>query len=345
MKPTDYLYRNTSANAEILTAMINGELKGYSCSFHGGYIINPSDDLNMITAGDRAKLVDWCYGIVDHCRYSRETVASAMEMVDRFLSMPSNSDDAARLSDEALRDRSNFQLLTVTALYISIKLNETVAISSDKFADMCRHMYSAEEIEDTESTLLCGLSWQCHAPTAHQVGMSVLSLLLPYVDLPEVTWGFLMDEMKYLTELAVRDYYFSTQRTSTIALAAIFGVLHDTTTRLQDLLGSFLRIITEVFDFDQPMQIEAARARLQSLTKRPNALIEEGKDDVDERSFDDSVTVDTFKMSNKSRQKSDRDSEGDHSNERDEFDDEHEVSPNSSLSNLNQDLHSFPHFF
>ncbi len=323
------------------------ELKSsYSCSFHGGYIniTNPSDDPDMITADDRTKLVDWCYDIVDHCRCSRETVASAMEMVDRFLSMPSNSDDAARLCDEALRDRSKFQLLTVTALYISIKLNEKVAISSDMFSELCRHIYSAEEIENMERTLLCGLSWRCHAPTAHQIGMSVLSLLLHYVDLPEVTWGFLMDEMKYLTELAVRDYYFSTQRTSTIALAAIFGVLHDTTTRLQDLLGAFLRIIIELFDFDQPMQIEAARVRLQSLVKnkKPNALVEEGEDDVDERSFDDSVSVKTFKVSNKSAERRHKDSEGELSYEIDDLELDlnivHEVSPNSSLHDLDEDL-------
>ena len=75
--------------------MIKKELTTYSC--YDGYL-NPSDP-NMITADDRMKLVDWCYDIVDHCNFSRETVASAMEMVDRFLGMPSNSADAARVSD------------------------------------------------------------------------------------------------------------------------------------------------------------------------------------------------------------------------------------------------------
>eukprot|EP00984_Skeletonema_dohrnii_P017094 scaffold7714_cov130-Skeletonema_dohrnii-CCMP3373.AAC.3 len=198
--------------------MIKKELTTkYSC--FDAYL-NPSDP-NMINADDRMKLVDWCYGIVDHCNFSRETVASAMEMVDRFLGMPSTSVHTARVSDEALVDQSKFQLLTIAALYTSIKINEMVAISSDLFAEMCSHVYTVEEIEDMERTLLIGLSWRCHAPTAAQVGMSILSLLLPYVDIPEVTWGFLVDEMRYLTELAVRDYYFSTQRASTIALAAI----------------------------------------------------------------------------------------------------------------------------
>eukprot|EP00984_Skeletonema_dohrnii_P015377 scaffold6629_cov171-Skeletonema_dohrnii-CCMP3373.AAC.2 len=239
MTPTENLSRNAEAVADSLAAMIKKELTTkYSC--FDAYLLNPSDP-NMITADDRMKLVDWCYGIVDHCNFSRETVASAMEMVDRFLGMPSNSVDAARVSDEALVDQSKFQLLTIAALYTSIKINEKVAISSDVFAEMCSHIYTVEEIEGMERILLIGLSWRCHAPTAHQVGMSILSLLLPYVDMPEATWGFLMDEMKYLTELAVRDYYFSTQRASTIALAAIFNVISDTSSKeLRELLGSFL---------------------------------------------------------------------------------------------------------
>ena len=292
MTPTENLSRNTEAVADSLAAMIKKELTTYSC--YDGYL-NPSDP-NMITADDRKKLAGWCYGIVDHCNFSRETVASAMEMVDRFLSMPSNSVDAARVSDEALIDQSKFQLLTIAALYTSIKINEKVAISSDLFAEMCSHVYTVEEIEDMERTLLIGLSWRCHAPTAHQVGMLIFSLLLPYVDIPEVTWGFLIDEMKYLTELAVRDYYFSTQRASTIALAAVFNVINDTSTKERiEMLGAYLNVMMECFDFDHPNQIAAARSRLKFLA---NPKIRVQEDNGDERSLDDSMK--TFRVSNRS---------------------------------------------
>ncbi len=340
MKPTENLSRNTRAVAHTLTAMIKSELTTYSCSSHEGYL-NPSDP-GMITAGDRMKLVGWCYNIVDHCRLSRETVASAMEMVDRFLSMPSNSADAARVSDEALRDQSKFQLLTVTALYTSIKINEKTVISSEAFAEICHHIYSAQEIEDMERTLLSGLSWRCHAPAAHQVGMSLLSLLLPFVDMPEVTWGFLMDEMKYLTELAVRDYSFSTQRTSTIALAAIFNAIHDanTTTRNKVLLGAFIQVTMECYDFDHPTKIAEARTRLQTLAMKEKTQVE--GDNMDEISLADSVK--THVVSNRSplKQQTIRDLEGHFWYETDELGNEHVVSPSSSLRDVSckdQDLH------
>jgi hypothetical protein len=305
MKPTDNLCKDTEAVVESLAAMIKKELTIYSC--HEGYL-NPSEadpTITMITPHDRRALVDWCYEVVDHFQFSRETVASAMEMVDRFLSMPSDSASAitvARVSHEVLRDQTKFQLLTVAALYTSIKVNEENAISSDLFAEIGRLFYTAEEIEDMERTLLSGLSWQCHAPTAYQIGLSILSLILPYVDIPEVTWGVIMDEMKYLTELAVRDYDSTTQRTSTIALAATFNAISDTSTKeCQEVLGAFLRIIMECFDFDHSNEIAAARARLSHLIQQETVVQEDDadekrEDDADEISFDDSVK--TFRVSN-----------------------------------------------
>ena len=268
----DYLLSLASQDAEVvadtLTVMIKRERneRSSSGSSYGGYI-DPSDP-NMITASERTKVVDWCYALVDHCRCSRETVATAMELVDRFLSKSksSNSVDTSRVSGEALRDQCKFQLLTVTALYTSIKINEKVPISSDLFSKMCRNTYSAEEIEKMELTLMSGLSWRCQAPTAHQVGLYIFSLLQPYVgNIPVVAWVFLMDEVKYLTELAVRDYYFSKVRASTIAMAAILNVVHDTTSRLEGMLDPFLRLIMESFEFDRPIQIAAARKRLRYL--------------------------------------------------------------------------------
>eukprot|EP00984_Skeletonema_dohrnii_P000008 scaffold2_cov94-Skeletonema_dohrnii-CCMP3373.AAC.2 len=263
MQPTESLSRDTVAMADTLAAMIKREQLTTSSWHEDGYL-NPSDP-TMITADDRKKLVEWCYHFVDHCQLSRVTVASAMEMVDRFLSTKStitsisNSADAGAVgavSDEALRDHFKLQLLTITALYVAIKVNERIAVSSDLFAEMCSRAYTAEEIEDMERVLLSGLSWRCHAPTALEIGLSILSLILPYVDIPEETWGFLMDEMKYWTELAVLDYHFSTQRTSTIALAAIYNAIGGMRSKgLQERLRAFLSVIMECFNFDRSKQV------------------------------------------------------------------------------------------
>jgi hypothetical protein len=270
LTPTENLSKDTASVVDSLSAMIQKELTTYSDK--GYYLLDPSESTIVVTSEDRMALVDWCYGVVDHYQFSRESVASAMEMVDRFLSMPNNNTTV----DEALRDQNKFQLLIVTALYVSIKANEHVVISSDVFAEMSR-IYTVEEIEDMERKLLCGLSWRCYAPTTIQVGHAILSLMFPYTT-SEATWCFLMDEMKYQTEHAVRDYYFSTKRPSTVAMGALFNCIrHITGCERHELLESFLCII-ECFDFDQPKLISAASKRLDSLLQDSQCVTEEKKD-------------------------------------------------------------------
>lgn len=122
-----------------------------------------------------------------------------------------------------------------------------------------------------ERTLLSGSSsWSWRfAPassTAYEVGLTVLSSLVPYTNLPEATWSFLLDEVQYQTEHAVRDYYFSTQRASTIALAAISNAVKRLSSNAhQEMLRNALTCIVEHFDFDDSKLIFIAQQRLQGL--------------------------------------------------------------------------------
>lgn len=71
------------------------------------------------------------------------------------------------------------------------KVNElAISISSDLFAEteMC-------SLSTQPRRLLSGRSWQCHAPTAYQVRLSILSLIMPSVNIPEVMGRHVMDEI------------------------------------------------------------------------------------------------------------------------------------------------------
>jgi hypothetical protein len=221
----------------------------------------------MITATDRKELADYCYGVVDHYQLPRETVATAMEMVDRFLSVSAGpfalwdvNSDVAKVGRNALHSQSMFQLLTVAALYSTLKLKDET--TSGEFADSYGFC-TVKEIEIMEYSLQKGLSWRSNTP-ASQVGHAILSLLARYVNLPEATWGFLLDKMEYQTELAVRDYYFSTQRPSTIAMAAISNAIESITSKAhEEMLKTCLSGIYECFGYDHPVHFNAARRRLQ----------------------------------------------------------------------------------
>ena len=258
----------TMSAAASLSVLLEKEATTHFCL--GGYLDQSDDPSMAITADDRMKLVDWCYSIVDHCQYSREIVAMAMDRVDQFLSMPSFTTEAAQMGDAALHCKGTYQLLVMAALHSSIKAKvaDTAAKSMDTFAAMCCSIHSVEEIERVERILRGEMSSTDDDPTAYQVGHSIFSLLVPYVNLPEATWSFLIDEMQYQTELAVRDYHLSTQRTSTIALAAVSNAIDSINHKPhREVICTFLARVIDCFDFDHASSISSAMQKLQCNLK------------------------------------------------------------------------------
>jgi len=255
MQPSVYdsLSQDAFDAAESLSVMMQKEQTTYeSCDY-----LHPSwpVDSTIITESDRLKIVDWCYTVVDQCKFDREAVAMTMELVDRFLSKPSI------IAQDAMHDREQFQLVAIAALYIAIKVNEKVAFGSESFAALSQGVYSVDDIEGMELSILKGLSWRICAPTSIQMAHHILSVLLPHVNLQDSTWEFILDEVRFQTEYAVRDYYFATRRPSTVALAAIFNTLDQVDQQdRQAILHALLFVINE--EFDSPRDLLAARNRL-----------------------------------------------------------------------------------
>ena len=231
---------NAASAAEILSVMLQKEQTVYRSR---DYLANPSSSRQVIDEGDRTKMVDWCYRIVDTCQLEREIVAIAMEMVDRFLSKPS------KVSEGVLRDRIQFQLLTLTSLYVAIKSNEKTALGSDFFSHISGELYTAKEIESMERTLLNELSWCISAPTCVQMAHHILSLLSSHLTFDKMSQDAIFDEVMFQTEHAVRDFFFVTQRPSTVALAAIFNSLDIFDKRDgQAIIQALLSVMNEEID-------------------------------------------------------------------------------------------------
>ena len=131
-----------------------------------------------------------------------------------------------------------------------------------------------EDVEGMEFRILEGLSWRIYAPTSIQMTHCILSLVLPHVNLQDSTWGFILDEVRFQTEYAVRDYYFATKRPSTVALAAIFNTLDQVDQQdHQAILHALLLIMNE--EFDSPKDLLVAKNRLQSFVRGNDAIVEE----------------------------------------------------------------------
>lgn len=70
----------------------------------------------------RKAMVEWCFTVVDAFDLSRETVAIAQSILDRYLSSGNG------ISSEVLSNKQKYQLATITCFYTAVKIHEPVQL-------------------------------------------------------------------------------------------------------------------------------------------------------------------------------------------------------------------------
>jgi hypothetical protein len=291
---------------DVLTVMIKQERTVYLChDYLEASRCRAVHDDRKITPEDRKKIIDWCYDIVDQCGFDRLTVAVAMNIMDRFACAVTKSRSPSR---GILYDRAQYQLASLTALYISIKLYERVAFSSLDFSVASQGVYTTEDIELMEREMLHGLEWRLSIPTPLHFGYQILDLMAedtrkrqtrrrrgakaPREEaarslVPVSTFDFLRDELAYQTENAVRSYSLSTlNRQSTVAIVSILNAFEKISDADYQVLMAALMKIIRKFNFEHPKVLLQARDELR-------ALMEDNEEDVLANESDDDVSIDS----------------------------------------------------
>merc|ERR1712226_396506 len=100
-----------------------------------------SSDTNMDDPDhmdSRKKMVAWCFQVVDFCKFQRETVSIAMNLLDRFM-MTSQS-------QVAKTDVKVYQLAAMTALYTAVKIHEPEVMDPKLISNLSRGVYQPEEV-------------------------------------------------------------------------------------------------------------------------------------------------------------------------------------------------------
>jgi Cyclin, N-terminal domain/Cyclin, C-terminal domain len=154
--------------------------------------------------------------VVDFCNFNRETVSIAMSVLDRFL--------ATRIGATVLVDRSQFQLASMTALYLSVKTQEPEVMSAELVSTLSRGAHTEHEVEEMERRILLALTWQVNPPTTLSFVREYLKLL-PHELLDNETKATLMEICKFQSELAVADYSLIVVGASHIAYASLMNGL------------------------------------------------------------------------------------------------------------------------
>ena len=195
--------------------------------------------------------------VVDHFDLNREVVSTAMSHLDRFLG-----------GYNGTVDKNLFQLLAMTCLYLSIKLNEYKHLlipgsksSMDTILQLSRGFFTLKEMEQMEYEVLQRLQWHVHPPTAQLFVKHFIFFL-------SIDENELHDLAQFMIELSVMDYFFVSYRPSEIAMAALLNSMD----RLGHTLASTSRTnfpITKYIDLNSPA-ILACRERLSLIYAQAN---------------------------------------------------------------------------
>lgn len=160
----------------------------------------------------REKICHWTYSVIDHFELSRKTVAVSINLFDRYLATQGNRCDGGL----AL-------LISLTTLYIAIKVHERKKIKLSTLTELSRSQFTGADIEEMEIKILQSLSWLVHPPTVVDFISHLLKFLPPSVSMPVRQNVFELS--RYMAELSVCDPFFMEHHSSTVAFAAIINVL------------------------------------------------------------------------------------------------------------------------
>mmetsp|Transcript_4297 Transcript_4297/g.9066 ORF Transcript_4297/g.9066 Transcript_4297/m.9066 type:complete len:326 (-) Transcript_4297:48-1025(-) len=180
-------------------------------------IVNIPIELVDIDQECRSKMAAWCFQVVDFCKFSRETVSIAMNLLDRFL--------LTRAAAPAKANRKTYQLAAMTCLYTAVKIHEPEAMDPKLVSNLSRGTYSAAEVEAMELQLLQALSWRVNPPTALAFVRHLLALIQQTYSLESYTVDTIYDLTKFQTELSCSEYDFLSVPPSTVAYCALRNAL------------------------------------------------------------------------------------------------------------------------
>lgn len=218
----------------------------------------------------RYKMTQWAYNVIDYINFRRETVEIAMSYLDRFLCT------GCTRADLVLKCRKEFQLASMTCLFMAIKVNEPVIIDLNLLGDLSKGLYTHDDFKKMEVDILFALNWRVNGPTPQSFMIHILAILqhqmqsssfntLWLKDLPN-----LLEAAIYQIELSVGEYDLVTQKPSVIATASIWNSLEQFPLLKECLNSSLIDVISIV-----GIQLEDVHQIRQCLDKlKKSAFIE-----------------------------------------------------------------------
>jgi len=245
----DNINYNKDDALDILLAMLSNESSFHTPAHRArleaacrGFLYTSllDDTTDHVNDHDRAKMCDWYYEMADFLKIDRATVSRSLALLDRFMATPidpsvalSTRTTPSFASEEditvteavisASKHRDVYQLVALTALFLSIKLFERLSIEPSHVSYLSRGRYTAQEVVKMESIMLHALEWKvCSAYKVDYIN-AYLDVVLSKGDIN--TTHHLLSSFKDLANIQIQlsdyDSSYSFLKPSLVAFAAV----------------------------------------------------------------------------------------------------------------------------
>ena len=172
------------------------------------YLRNAKQDYSSVVDGAwRQRIVEWMYGVVDHCSLRRDSVGVATYYLDLCVER------------DLIESRQHFQLAAMTALQLAIKLYDSTVVQLNSLIKLGRGLFSEQDVIDMERNILKALKWNVHPPTSICFLRQFLRLLPPTLN--PVARYKIAEVTRFVSEISVCLYKFVDAPPSAVAYAGM----------------------------------------------------------------------------------------------------------------------------
>lgn len=192
---------------DIVSTMLRQESTTYRRQDYLSTRLRSKVEDEVIDGSWRQRIIEWMYGVVDHCNFRRESVAVATHFLDL---------SACRGLVHCRRD---FQLVAMTSLMLSIKLNDSTSVKLDSMVKLGRGLFNENDVVSMEREMLNALDWHVHPPTPVCFMRQLLRLLPP--ETSAIARYMIIEVTRFISEVSACLYKFIRYSSSSMALAAI----------------------------------------------------------------------------------------------------------------------------
>ena len=192
---------------DIVANMLRQESTTYKRDDYLTTLLPLSTKGEAIDGSWRQRIVEWMYGVVDHCNLRRESVSVATCFLD------------LAASRGVVRCRKDFQLVAMTSLMLSIKLNDSTMVKLDSMVKLGRGLFNEADVVAMETRILKEFRWHVHPPTPVCFMRQLLRLLPP--ETTPIARYTIVEVTRFISEISACLYKFIKYPASTMALSAI----------------------------------------------------------------------------------------------------------------------------